>query len=101
MDFVAAFRLLCLWVFPGKDTGRNGLPFASPEVPVRIGPMSLLCGGFFTTEPGGISVMMVTIIKVILFVSSLPMCQLGGNLFKQDTTTINHCGSDSDIFLEG
>lgn len=46
--------------------------------------------------------MMVTIIKVILFVSLLPMCQLGRDYFKQDTTTTNLLWIlNSDIFLEG
>ena len=47
-------------------------------------------------------IMMVAIIKVILFFSLLPMCQLGRDYFKQDTTTTNLLWIlNSDIFLEG
>ena len=51
-------RLLCLWDFPGKNTG-VGLPFPTRgDLPdPGIEPASLespaLAGGFFTTVPPG------------------------------------------------
>ena len=52
-------RLLCLWDFPGNDTGEGGLPFPPsgdlPELGIKPeSPASpSLAGGFFTTKPPG------------------------------------------------
>ena len=52
-------RLLCLWDFPGKNTGGGGVAISPPEdLPdPGVKPTSLclqhFAGGFFTTEPPG------------------------------------------------
>ena len=55
MDYMQPTRLLCLWDFPGKNTG-VGLPFPSPgNLPdPGIEPAyPALAGRFFTAEPPG------------------------------------------------
>ena len=63
-------RLLCLWDFPGKNTGA-GCHFLLQEIFLTPGiePMSplspALAGGFFTTEPPGKPASPITSLKQV------------------------------------
>ena len=63
--WIVAAKLLCLWDFPGKNTGmgrhfllQGGLPDPGIEL-----VSSALAGGFFTTEPPGLRILVKTIIS--------------------------------------